>query len=296
MAQELASSLVGPSLLQVEKGITMFPTVGETILHQGYVEFPIEERFLRPRLEIIRSGMERITEDPGLAKLFPWRVLEEDHYGKAYAQEVGLVLRTDDEHKWIFHYAIDAHFEDMPEVRRDVGLREFFDAHRELDARARENVLAIAASVDILNAKLGAYNGSMVERFSRGRIISRDLRYLRAYPGKSDAFPHLDRGGITNHWGASQTGLMVHTPFDEWKRIDETTCSKVGLFPGRKFGAISHGKLGRGTLHGVKYDRLEDVDRYSHISFAHPVSDANEAAWLLERDAELKAYERSFSI
>lgn len=276
----------------------MSRTLAEAILNNGYVEIEINPNFLRPRLKAIQAGLERITDSPKLAALFPWRVLEQDAYGQKYAQEVGLVLRTDDEHKWIFHYTPDAKFERMPEVRRDPHLCDFFDAHRDLDEKARKHAFMLATSLDEKNREINAYKGSLVHRISRGRIISRDLRYLRAHPGKSDAFPHLDRSLLTNHWGATQTGLMVRTPGanGQWKRVDERSCSSVGMFPGRKFGAVSRGSLGFGTLHGVKYDRLEDVDRYSFISFIHPASNAGDATFLMEHDDELKAHERSFAL
>jgi hypothetical protein len=274
----------------------MIPAVAETIMRDGYVEMPVDEKFLRPRLKRIRRGMERITEDPQLAALFPWRIHQQDHYGKNYAQEVGLVLRTDDEHKWILHETDESGFAEMQEVRDDVELRLFFSALRDLGSMGRENALKIAIAFDEMNKSHKWYNGSFADRIRRGRAITRVLRYLRAFPGTSDAFTHIDRGGITNHWGASHTGLYVYRPDGSRERVNETNDNSVVLFPGRKFAAIMEGKLGRGTPHGVKYERKIDEDRYSFITFVHPASDKDEANWLVARDAEFKAFERTLRL
>jgi hypothetical protein len=266
------------------------------ILTEGYAEVPVDRRFLQPRLEIIRAGMERITSDPALVKIFPWRMLEEDHYGKDYRQEVGLVLRKDDEHKWIFHYTPEAEFERIPAVHSDPDLMLFLEALHDLDIKGRQNALRFATSFDEKNPVLKAYSGSFAERVRNGRGITRILRYLRAFPGTADAFTHIDRGGITNHWGASHTGLYVYRPDGSRERVDETSNESVVLFPGRKFGAITKGKLGLGTPHGVKYDRAVDEDRYSFITFIHPASTKAEAAWLIERDAEIKAFEHTLRL
>ena len=274
----------------------MSRAIAETVLKNGYVEISIEQQFLRPRLEIVRKGMERISDDPALAKLFPWRIHEQDAYGEKYAQEIGLVKRTDDEHKWIFHYTPETLFEEIPEVQADPELQKFFCALRDLDSRGRLHARMFATSFDDKNSELKAYTGLLSARLSRGRAITRVLRYLRAFPGTADAFTHIDRGAITNHWGASHTGLYVYRPDGSRERVDETSNNSVVLFPGRKFAALAEGKLGLGTPHGVKYDRKIDEDRYSFITFVHPVSSKNEADWLLARDAEIKTYERTLRL
>ena len=69
--------------------------------------------------------------------------------------------------------------------------------------------------------------------------------------------------------------------------------NSVVFFTGRKIGAVCRGALGLGTPHGVRYDRQVDEDRVSCITFFHPGTDPDDAQWLKDHAAEIKALEQS---
>ncbi len=260
----------------------------------GFTEISIDPKFLAPRLEDITTGMKVITDTPSLRELLDGRKCKLDAYGENYRQEVGLYLRKDAEHKYFFHYTPEA-FEDEPLA--SGALSYFFAALKDLDAEARKMALAISECLDrtFEHAKDKPYRGSLRERFEGGNCVTRVLRYLPLGTSAADAFPHGDRGGWTPHWGASHEGLVVIGPDGKQFRVSELDPSRVALFPGRKYAAITRGKR-QGTLHGVRYERKVQEDRYCVVSFVHPKPTKRDGAWLQARDAEMKAYERQFTL
>jgi len=269
----------------------------DAIVKNGYAEIPEDPEWLPIRFTIVCEGMVTITEEPQLAALFPWRTLARDAYGDGYEQEVGLVFRHDREHKWVFHYTEDARFEDMVPSDLPDEVPMFLSVLRDLNRAAMENALFIARALDEMNASKGLYAGSLERRLWGGRAITRVLRYLTAADGESDAYPHTDRGIFTNHWGATHTGLYVYRPDKSRERVNETSDDSIAFFTGRKIGAVTRGALGFGTPHGVRYSRkgVRD-DRYSVVTFVHPKSSADDAAWLHAHAEEIKTLERSLKL
>lgn len=266
-----------------------------TILRDGFAEQAIDASFLRPRIEAIRGGMRLLTQSPGLAALFPWRMFASDEYGTGYGQEVGLEHKEDDERKWKFQHTPGC-FAFVPESQK-VPLRAFFEALCDLDVLAKRIAHRVAASFDEYAECNGIRLGvPLTEKVAGGICITRVLCYPRVVRIRRRAKTHIDRCFITPHWWGSHSGLKLHTPQGSWKGVDETSFDRIAVFCGEKFAACTQGQFGTyGTPHGVWCEDL-DEDRYAIVSFVHPRAYPEDCVWLRENAAKIKAYEESLLV
>lgn len=274
------------------------------IVRDGFALVNVNPAFLNPRIAAIRRGMQRVTDDPELARLFPFYVFSEDKYGGNYSKEVGLKLRDDDEHKWFFHHMLAAYSLDKLPKHRNSEYGSFFVALRDLNTKAMEIAAALAEQFDACNHNkpmIYKYGGSMAEVVRAGECIDRVLRYLvRQETTRVDAKPHIDRSIFTIDWGASHKGLKILRKSDNtWVDVDITKPGLIAVFPGKKFGAVTdpeRARLGFGTPHGVKYERENNRDRYAIVSFVHPKARLEHARWLTANYPMISEYERSLRI
>ncbi|MDR3570850.1 MAG: 2OG-Fe(II) oxygenase family protein [Candidatus Pacebacteria bacterium] len=264
------------------------------IMRNGYTEAPIEKDFLKSRFNVVRTGMRRITNDPALQTLFNWHIHDCDAYGTHYAQEVGLTFRNDTERKWTFQYTPEAYCAQRYE-QSDVGA--FMSALHDLDSKAREISLPLAARFDarrLATEPAHRYPGSMAKRIREGRCITRVLRY--PWNSANDAHPHFDRSLFSIHWGATHPGLVLFDNDYNRTRVRDVGFESVLVFPGRKYAAIGRGDFGFGTPHGVRNERTTGEDRYTIVSFVHPVADGGDVAWLLSHHDEIQAFAKTLSL
>lgn len=270
-----------------------------TLDRQGFLEFSVEERVFKKRFIAIKAGMEKITDDPRLQALFPWGSLCFDDYGPGYEQECGLTKRDDDEQKFIFQYSPEANMASGIEL--DSVLTHFFEALYEIDQEARRLSTIVATCFDVLRRDTPEplYPMSLMELLRGGRIITSVIRYLTKKIPAPDAKLHHDRSLFTVHWGATHGGLVLISPDGTPHRIQETSMSRVAIFPGRKFAACTRGLLGLGTPHGVRDERTattRDEDRYSLISFVHPSSNVKDARWIATHQSEFDTAIQAISL
>ena len=274
------------------------------IVRDGFAMVKVDPAFLVPRIAAIRHGMQRITDDPELVRLFPYYAFSEDEYGCDYSKDVGFKLRADDEHKWFFHHMLDAYPDATLPKHRHSEYGSFFAALRDINAKAMEIATALAEQFDERNREKSTiykYSGSMAEVVRAGECVDRVLRYLvRQKTARVDAKPHIDRSIFTIDWGASHPGLKILRKSDgTWVDVDVTTVGLVAVFPGEKFGAVTNpdrARLGFGTPHGVKYERTDNRDRYAIVSFVHPAARPEHAAWLKMNHGMISEYEKSLRI
>ena len=267
------------------------------ILKKGFLQFPVDPTFLGPRVHAIIEGMKRLTGDPRAAKALPWRTFATDAYGPRYGQEVGLIFKNDDDVKYTLQYTPEA----FTNVGKDPALQSYlplFDALFDIDAKAKEIALALAACFDAHNRgqiPSMQYPGSLVEALLAGRCISRVLCYPPQAKRIMRAKLHVDRSAITPHIYGSEQGLLVwDREIREWVPVEETSLSKIAVFPGEKFAACTRNVYNMyGTPHGVWCHKAPEENRYAIVCFAHPAANDNDAKWLLENRTKIEEFEAS---
>ncbi len=263
-------------------------SVCDSLLRDRYAEMPIDRLFLGSRMRVIFKGMRHLTESERLHKYFPWKVFRADAYGSAYTQEVGLTHREDrGEDKYVFQYASGHSYSAVP------SCKNFLDALEDLNDHAFRVSVRIAEHLDARG--ICSQQGSFAERIRLGTCITRVLRYCTNEEGKSDAYPHADRGIFSIHWGASHEGLWVFRPNGSRTRIRELEADTIAVFTGRKFAAALRDRTAV-CPHGVGFMSTDGGDRYSVVTFVHPGAAASDVRWLLDNDDAMKDFERTLAL
>ncbi len=272
------------------------------IKRSGFLEIPVDARFLWPCILAVRDGLKMITEDPVRQRHFPWHDLTKDLYGPKYTQEVGLKKTEpgDSENKFTFHYS-PGMLSELHGARVPVKeYAEFFHALHKLDQWSLKIALNVAEAFDAANRLDGKYPGSMVEKLKSGTRVIRALRYRNKNDDLPDAKPHVDRSHFTIHTWSSHSGLKMVRPDGSLAPVNETAVDMVAVFPGEKFAAVTRGALGFGTPHGVRDERRQngtrDEDRYAIVCFVHPGPDQDDADWLLNNRDRIEQLEATLAI
>jgi hypothetical protein len=270
------------------------------IRRDGFIEVAVNPYALSQCIDLVRGGMQAITDDPHGLQKFPWRNLVEDAYGPKYAQEVGLkTTKTgDSESKWTFHYSYG--IEASTSGPQLIEHAKFFDALRWFDHWSLAIALKVAQTFDAANRIEQTYPGSMVQRLQSGTRVIRVLRYRKKEDDKPDATMHVDRSLFTIHAWSSHAGLRIRSPDHTVCSIQETSCEAAAVFPGEKYAAVTRGAFGFGTPHGVRDERratgIRQEDRYAIVCFVHPETQLNDAEWLKTNRHLIEAYEATFTV
>lgn len=258
----------------------------EQLTDNGFAEMPIDPVYLDLHAPRIYEGLRRIVTSPYRDSFqIPLKRIDE----LPEDMENGLLHRSDDEYKWVFHY-----FATIEEVLRwqnaPVGdFMECLDSASELDFASFRIWAAVGALFDKYAPGAMVSGGSMAMRFADGKRVSRLIDYLlhEHRAEAPDAKVHTDRGGGTTHWESTHPGLTLWNKQNEAIRRDETNRGSVLLFLARKFATITGGKYGPGVFHGVRdVDRsTRREDRRAIISFNHPTLTEQEVTWHNEQKA-----------
>lgn len=271
------------------------PNFDRSLMEDGYVEFETSE--VAADFSLIKDGMRYITNDPRFLAALPWRIHEADAYGPAYEQETG--LRAPEPHKQDYKYVLQF----TPDMVMDRSVlsepivRSLFAALGRIDEHAREAALHVAVALD----RRRRFPHSIATALESGRVITRVLRYLPKRDETPDAKVHIDRSFLTVHYWSSHPGLRIFDPRGGIVPVRETSSRDIVVFPGRKFAALSRGTLGYGTPHGVRDERRKNgshggEDRYAIVSFVHPKSTVEDAAWLHAHRDEIARFEAGFAL
>jgi hypothetical protein len=256
------------------------------LIRNGYLKFPIDAAYMKPRFEAIIAGMKRLTDTPDAEKIFPWRAHRTDCYGPGYEQEVGTKFSHDDELKWRFQHTAGAFVEDLKK-REAAPFRPMLEALDDIHDEAFRVGRSIAACLDVSNRRRDGkkkYRGSLRSKLERGICITRVLRYVASGQGivkVMKAKTHFDRDVLTPHWWGTHPGLEVLDADGNWVKAEETSYDSAILFPGEKFSACTDNVFDTfGTAHGIWCEDTPHEDRYAIVSFLHPEPNPQEADWL----------------
>lgn len=266
-------------LIQERKRVEIPADAWTNIFAKGFVEFEIEPTFLERTGPVIQEGLMRMSNNRAHHTPFKEVILQKDEVG--WPQDSGLVQRSDDEKKWFFHYCGDLTYSHL--VASGAPVHEydnFFRALAMTNARARIYAYELARAYD---GQFSCPSGPLVPRVKNAFCLTRALRYMpREETEDYDANIHFDRGFVTSHWMSTQPGLALFGPDGRKYEAQETSPSHVTLFPSKKFAAVTRGKHGYGTAHGVK-NKLRHTateDRFALVSFVHISLSDDDATWL----------------
>jgi hypothetical protein len=195
-----------------------------------------------------------------------------------------------DSNKYRFHFANDL----LSALRNEKVLlrdyKSFLSGCALFNEMAQNIALRVARAFDACNAPSYAnrvcYPGSLEERITKSKTITRLLRYEHAAGAAPDASLHRDRSCFTIHWLSSHPGLILFDRFEQSIRVNETDPRRILIFPGTKFWGATRGLHGSGTLHGVRDPRRSlgsqqvNEQRFAVVSFVHCALSIDDVAWM----------------
>ena len=265
------------------------------IFTNGFVEFQIEPTFLELVVPVIQEGLTRMSNNPAHHEAFKEVILNTDEMG--WPQDSGLVRRSDSERKWFFHYCGDLTYSHLCASGAPVHEYEnFFRALAKINARARIYAYQLAYAYDTY---FSCPSGPLAPRIKNAFCLTRALRYMSREETESyDAGIHFDRSFITPHWISTQPGLMLFAPDGTKHEARETSYDTIAMFPSKKFAAVTRGKHGFGTAHGVKNKLRHKTteDRFALVSFVHIPLSPEDVAWLKSVSAQMEHAEKKYVI
>lgn len=256
------------------------------IVRTGLFEIPSNSRLLGPMLPLIYGQMLRVTNDFDLTQQYPWRTRLIDAYGRRYKVEEGLRragnIDRDGELKDVFHHVAFAH--------NPSALAPATPFIRALNALGMEGLrasLTLAKNLDRL------YGLNLSPFIANGFAIVRVIRYHGGHPVA--ARQHVDRAAFTFHVHATHRGLQIWCG-GHWISVNECSLQEIAVFLGEKFVALTGGRFGLGTLHGVQRVERIDEDRLAIIIFVHPAGTQEHARWLLSNRSRIEVFEKQHSL
>lgn len=265
----------------------------DAIFAQGFTEFAIEPEFLAQVVPAVKEGLTRMSDTTSHHASFQKVVLGKDEMG--WEQDSGLVRRSDREKKWFFHYCGGITYSHLHASGAPVHeYDEFFRALATVNARARMYASQLAKAYD---KRFSCPSGPLAPRAEKSYCLTRALRYLKTQESSEpDATVHFDRGFVTPHWVSTQSGLVLFGPDGTRREAQEKSLKHVAIFPSKKFAAVTRGKHGFGTAHGVKNKLRHQTaeDRFALVSFVHIALSANDIAWLKSVEEQMEQAEKSF--
>ena len=281
------------------------PFVGEDVsrktrelLQQGSATIEMPKGFLAKHVPIILDGMRRMTDDPELHKVFAATVIGHDEAGNDY--DAGLWHKIGDSgdikhffHDWSIDHPLREHWMQQP------SFEAFFASCEAVGALSKEIILSFARAIDELDRSKGNYCG-LAEAVTRGSWVLRCLRYPPRMDALPDAKVHFDRAFGTVHLYGSDQGLMIFDrEYHPHLAHSETSFNLANVMLGKKFAAITNGRYGLGTLHGVRRkDRTSEKnidDRSVLVVFIHGVLTTKQAEILSGFESNFESVARTYA-
>ncbi len=289
-------------------------SVRASIIHENWSQTP--SRSFAHLVRRIQNGFARILDDESQHApfLISEALYERDENGEEY--EVGLLpkrtggvkrvltpteaiegRKSYDTNKWRFHYGDDLlpHLAGQTEVLR--AHRDFLSACRIMNNRGAYLATQLARAFDQCG-----YPGNLEAKFAKGKAFTRVLRYEQPQGNAPDAGLHRDRSALTFHWYSSHSGLVLFNQAGNPMQGNETDPRAVMTFPGTKFWAMTRGRYGKGTIHGVRDNRRDlqaattNQARYAIVTFVHSMLDPDDVLFMREHLPELRIDQGAYRI
>ncbi len=265
-----------------------------TIAKHGFVEIPWDPIWVASLSHIARQEFWRLLESPDRDRFKYDLATESDDQGlfdRNGEKKDSLTLReaaeksTQYDNKWFFHC-----YHTTRDVLRKQGApveqySKLFDACNEFNRMAARFALSVADGLDQINRSAPAskrYPGSLVDRFTKARVVTRLLRYKSRAKDAPLGKVHRDRCGLTAHWFSSHPGLKVFEADRTRIAAADNDPKKILLFLGENAWPATRGQFGTGVLHGASnlvHDVSVDQERFVAVTFVHCKLNAQDLQW-----------------